>query len=117
VFLRKCGAADSGDDGRGVAGVIRRVRRAVCGGWTALDCAGTAVASAAVASAVFAAERAAVDGGDELYLLFRWFVGLEMDDEVWDVTVFTKNRERLIAGEVAQKFFAAVLSRRGVRRC
>jgi hypothetical protein len=32
-----------------------------------------------------------------------------MDDEVWDVTVFTKNRERLIAGEVAQKFFTAVL--------
>ena len=42
-------------------------------------------------------------------LLFRWFVGLEMDDEVWDVTVFTKNRERLVAGEVAQKFFAAVV--------
>jgi len=42
-------------------------------------------------------------------LLFRWFVGLEMDDEVWDVTVFSKNRERLIAGEVAQKFFTAVL--------
>jgi len=42
-------------------------------------------------------------------LLFRWFVGLEMDDEVWDVTVFTKNRERLMAGEVAQKFFTAVL--------
>ena len=42
-------------------------------------------------------------------LLFRWFVGLEMDDEVWDVTVFTKNRERLIAGEVAQKFFEAVV--------
>ena len=42
-------------------------------------------------------------------LLFGWFVGLEMDDEVWDVTVFTKNRERLIAGEVAQKFFTAVL--------
>src|ERR1035438_7405712 len=32
-------------------------------------------------------------------LLFRWFVGLEMDDEVWDVTVFTKNRERLIRSE------------------
>lgn len=41
-------------------------------------------------------------------LLFRWFVGLSMDAEVWDATVFTKNRERLIAGEVAQKFFAAV---------
>jgi transposase len=42
-------------------------------------------------------------------LLFRWFVGLEMDDAVWDVTVFTKNRERLIAGEVAQKFLQAVV--------
>ena len=41
-------------------------------------------------------------------LLFRWFVGLAMDAEVWDATVFSKNRERLIAGEVAQKFFAAV---------
>ena len=42
-------------------------------------------------------------------LLFRWFVGLEMDDEVWDVTVFTKNRERLIVGEVSQQLLAAVL--------
>jgi transposase len=42
-------------------------------------------------------------------LLFRWFVGLEMDDAVWDVTVFTKNRERLIAGEVSQQFFVAVV--------
>jgi transposase len=41
-------------------------------------------------------------------LLFRWLVGLEMDDEVWDVTVFTKNRERLIAGEVSQQLLAAV---------
>jgi len=41
-------------------------------------------------------------------LLFRWFVGLSMDAEVWDATVFTKNRERLIAGEVTQKFFVAV---------
>jgi len=42
-------------------------------------------------------------------LLFRWFVGLEMDDEVWDVTVFTKNRERLIRGEVSQGLLASVL--------
>src|SRR5271155_1146884 len=42
-------------------------------------------------------------------LLFRWFVGLEMDDLVWDVTVFTKNRERLIAGEASQQLLAAVL--------
>ena len=42
-------------------------------------------------------------------LLFRWFVGLEMDDAVWDVTVFTKNRERLIAGEISQKLLESVL--------
>lgn len=42
-------------------------------------------------------------------LLFRWFVGLEMDDAVWDVTVFTKNRERLIAGEVSQRLLESVL--------
>jgi len=42
-------------------------------------------------------------------LLFRWFVGLEMDDPVWDVTVFTKNRERLISGAVSQRLLEAVL--------
>jgi transposase len=42
-------------------------------------------------------------------MLFRWFVGLNMDDPVWDVTVFTKNRERFLEGEIAEKFFAAVL--------
>jgi transposase len=47
-------------------------------------------------------------------LLFRWFVGLEMDDGVWDVTVFTKNRERLLRGDVAQKFFQAVVKQAGV---
>jgi transposase len=41
-------------------------------------------------------------------LLFRWFVGLNMDDSVWDVTVFTKNRERLLDGEIAEVFFQAV---------
>jgi transposase len=42
-------------------------------------------------------------------LLFRWFVGLSIDDRVWDVTVFTKNRDRLVKGEVAQRFFSAVV--------
>jgi hypothetical protein len=42
-------------------------------------------------------------------LLSRWFVGLGIDDPVWDVTVFTKNRDRLLGGEIASKFFAAVL--------
>jgi transposase len=42
-------------------------------------------------------------------LLFRWFVGLAMDAAVWDVTVFTKNRERLLAGDVAARLMSAVL--------
>jgi transposase len=41
--------------------------------------------------------------------LFRWFVGLSIDEPVWDVTVFTKNRDRLLKSEVAEAFFAAVL--------
>ena len=49
-------------------------------------------------------------------LLFRWFVGLGIEDPVWDATTFTKNRDRLLAGEVAQKFLAAVLAQRKVKR-
>jgi len=43
-------------------------------------------------------------------LLFRWFVGMNVDDPVWDVTVFTKNRERLLAAEIAKTLFAEVLA-------
>jgi transposase len=50
-------------------------------------------------------------------LLFRWFVGLGMDDPVWDVTVFTKNRERLLAGAVAQGFFQQVVAQAQARVC
>jgi transposase len=48
-------------------------------------------------------------------LLFRWFVGLGVDDPVWDATVFTKNRDRLLDAEVAAKFMAAVLAHREVK--
>ena len=43
-------------------------------------------------------------------LLFRWFVGWSMDEPVWDPTTFTKNRERLLTGDIAQAFFARVLA-------
>jgi transposase len=42
-------------------------------------------------------------------LLFRWFVGLNMDDPIWSPTTFSKNRERLLEGKIADKFFAKVL--------
>jgi transposase len=51
----------------------------------------------------------------EFDLLFRWFVGLGVDDPVWDATTFTKNRDRLLAGEVAMKFLAAVLAQPKVK--
>jgi transposase len=42
-------------------------------------------------------------------LLFRWFIGLNMDDAVWDATVFTKNRDRMLSADVARLFFEAVV--------
>ena len=44
-------------------------------------------------------------------LLFRWFVGLGMDDEIWDVSSFSKNRERFLDGAISDKFFAAVVGK------
>jgi len=52
----------------------------------------------------------------EFDLLFRWFVGLGVDDPAWDHSSFTKNRERLLAGEIAAKFFRAVLAQPKVKR-
>jgi transposase len=49
-------------------------------------------------------------------LLFRWFVGFDLDAPVWDVTVFTKNRDRLLEGEVATAFFEQVLAQAKTHR-
>ena len=43
-------------------------------------------------------------------MLFRWFVGLNLDEAVWDVTVFTKNRDRLLEADVAKEFFRLVVA-------
>ena len=52
----------------------------------------------------------------EFDLLFRWFVGLGVDDPVWDHSSFSKNRDRLLAGEIARKFLAALLAQPQVKR-
>ena len=49
-------------------------------------------------------------------LLFRWFVGLAIDDAVWDATVFSKNRDRLLEGAIAAKFLSAVLAQPRVKK-
>jgi transposase len=48
-------------------------------------------------------------------LLFRWFVGLSADDAVWDATVFTKNRDRLLQADVAKQFLAQVVAQAGAQ--
>ena len=52
----------------------------------------------------------------EYDLLFRWFVGIGVDDAAWDHSTFSKNRDRLLAGEIAAKFLSAVLAQPRVRR-
>jgi transposase len=52
----------------------------------------------------------------EFDLLFRWFVGIGVDDPVWDHSSFSKNRDRLLEGEIAAKFLAAVRSQPRVKR-
>lgn len=52
----------------------------------------------------------------EFDLLFRWFVGLGVDDPAWDHSVFSKNRDRLLEGDIAAKLLAAVLARPAVKR-
>jgi transposase len=43
-------------------------------------------------------------------MMFRWFVGLNLDDDIWNATTFTKNRDRLMEGEIAERFFEEVLA-------
>ncbi len=52
----------------------------------------------------------------EFDLLFRWFVGLGMTDPVWDHSTFSKNRDRLLDGEIAAKFLTAVLAQPRIKR-
>src|SRR5882672_1346411 len=52
----------------------------------------------------------------EFDLLFRWFVGLGIDDPVWDATTFTKNRDRVLSEEIAQAFLSALLDDPKVKR-
>src|SRR6201982_1469811 len=51
----------------------------------------------------------------EFDLLFRWFVGLGVDDPVWDHSTFSKNRDRLLEGEIAAKFLNALLAQPKVK--
>ena len=76
-------------------------------GRAAVSAARETAASVAVADLVSVRSERLLMEQLQYNLLFRWFVGLGMDDQVWTPTTFA-NRERLLAGDVAQAFFAAV---------
>jgi len=61
-------------------------------------------------------ERALMDQVD-LHLGFRWFVGLTSDEPVWEASTFSKNRERLLGGDIAQEFLQAVLAEARQKHC
>jgi hypothetical protein len=70
----------------------------------------------AAAGVLHGALGTATHGTVDYNLLFRWCVGLSADDPVWDATVFCKNRDRLLDGDIAVKFFAGVLNLPKVRK-
>lgn len=102
-------ACDSQADGHGSGLAERGVRQAVLGLGATVDRARVCAAGALLLQAFYSvlSERQLVEQLD-YNLLFRWFVGLGMDDAVWSHAVFSKNRDRLLTSELAQQFFAEV---------
>jgi hypothetical protein len=95
--------------------LCRRISRRSTPGWAAINPARETASSAVTAGVLFGAVGAAADGAARLQSAVRWFVGLSLDTPIWDANVFTKNRDRLVDGEVAAKFMAAVLNQPRVR--
>jgi transposase len=107
---RSSGAPDSGAGGWGLGADGRRFRRSVRGNRPP-SIAPERLLRATLLMVLYSirSERQLMEQMN-YNLLFRWFVGLEMDDAVWDVTVFTKNRERLIQGAISQRLLEEVLA-------
>ena len=103
-------AVDLQDCEYGAGGAVGRICGALFGDGAAVGAAGEAAAGDAVAGVLFAALGATVDGRIEYDLLFRWFVGIGIDDPVWDHSSFSKNRDRLLEGEIADAPSVAVLT-------
>ena len=85
------------------------VRVDLRGARTLLGAARMAVAWAGTAGAVRDSQRAPVVRATRLQMLYRWFVGLSMDDAAWDHSTYTKNRDRLIEHEVVRALFGQVM--------
>ncbi len=83
----------------------------------AVDCPGEAAARPVAAGVLHSAQRAAVDGAIGVQPAVPLVCRPDLDEPVWDATVFTKNRDRLLAGDVATAFFEQVLAQAKAQRC
>src|SRR5207249_9196769 len=108
-------ATDPADCGRGAGGSVASVRAAVRQIWPTVDSPRAIASRSAVAGLLSVRSELQLMEQLDYNLLFRWFVGLSVDAKVWDETVFTKNRERLIEGDIARKFMTAVLNQGSVK--
>jgi hypothetical protein len=105
-------STDPHDGGRGSERDVAEVREAVFRRGAPVDCAGAAVAVPAVADFLFGAAASACWTEQLQYnMLFRWFVGMEMDETVWNHAVYGKNWERVLNEEIAESLFRLVLER------
>jgi hypothetical protein len=106
---RSSAAADPHDGRQGTQGTLAGVQQDVFQSGSSVDSTG-AVARALLLQMLYSvrSERLLIEEID-YNILFRWFAGLNLDDAVWDATVFTKNRDRLLEAEVAKDFLALVV--------
>ncbi len=100
---------DPGDGGYGAAGAVTELQSDVCELRTSVDCAREVTASLLLQVLYSIRSERLLMEQLEYNLLFRWFVGLNMDEPVWVATVFSKNPGQLLAGDIAQKFFSQIL--------
>ena len=110
-------AADPGDRKRGLGGSDGRVRGALsAAAGSALDPAGAAAAGDAAAGVLRHPLGASADGADGVRPSVPLVRGAGVDDPAWDHSSFSKNRDRLLEGEIAAKFLRAVLAQPRVKR-
>ena len=103
-------AGDAATDQRGAGRSRGEVFCALPGDRASLDCAGAVAARRAVAASLFAPLGAAAGRTDRVRHAVRWFVGLSIDEKVFDASTFSKTRDRLLTHEIAQEFLSSLLN-------
>ena len=101
---------------RGADRAGARILCALCADWAAVDAAGKLLRAMLLQAFYSIRSERQLMERLEYDLLFRWFVGIGVDAAVWDHSVFSKNRDRLLEGNIAARFLAAVLDQPRVKK-